>query len=248
MGFLDIFNIQSLKSEIESHKQREQNHKIQIENLQKDLTYYKEDIVPHLKSELADYKETIEKYKEKESRIVPQASQKQNEIFYKNLKEAKDGYASIQKYLKRYNLNHTTEEYYYRVELERLLTGAKCKDMLFKFHENNINYVDEIDENLDAYKTIKNSDIVIKKIDDFKNNNLNWDLITYINRGDKVTKIFPKSRKLVNILSDENIEFMEDLRDFDFSKLLIMRFKPTEIKEFEEIAENYYKEKRMSVK
>jgi hypothetical protein len=53
---------------------------------------------------------------------------------------------------------------------------------------------------------------------------IEWEVVTYLNKGERVSKLYSKSRKLVNIFIENDIEFMEDLINFDFSKLVDLGF------------------------
>ncbi|WP_407537637.1 hypothetical protein [Cetobacterium somerae] len=68
---------------------------------------------------------------------------------------------------------------------------------------------------------------------------------TFLMKGDKVTKIYQKSRKFLNILSEQNIEFMVDLESFDFQSLNEFGFSQEDIDAFKQKYESYNAERKI---
>lgn len=246
MSFLDIFGRKNWEKKEQGYIEREKMFKKEISDLKSDMEY-KSQVIMALKDE-------IDKVKDK--KINP----KQVDLVYKNLQDTKHKYDTaiksleelkekndgMERFLKRYNLKYSDENYYYRVEVERFFTSAKSKDIISYFKDRNIFFIDDI--NMDEFKELdlKNVDEAIKKLEKFRSGEfIEWDIVTYLNKGDRVTKLFQKSRKLLNIFAMEDIEYMEDIKNYDFSKLLIENFKPAMVKELEAIRDDYYKERRV---
>ena len=58
----------------------------------------------------------------------------------------------------------------------------------------------------------------------------------------KNTKIFKKSRKFVNYLSDNNIEFMDEMASFNFETLSVKGgFTKAMVEELKKITEDYFR-------
>ena len=75
---------------------------------------------------------------------------------------------------------------------------------------------------------------------------IEWEVVTYLNKGERVSKVYNKSRKLTNIFSENDIEFMEDLVKFNFSNLIDFGFKDEQINEFILKRDEYYHERRVT--
>lgn len=74
---------------------------------------------------------------------------------------------------------------------------------------------------------------------------IEWEVVTYLNKGERVSKLYSKSRKLMNVFAENDIEFMEDLMRYDFSKLTELGFKESQIEEFIAKRDEYYQERRV---
>ena len=72
-----------------------------------------------------------------------------------------------------------------------------------------------------------------------------WDVVTLTNRGEKLSKIYSKSKKLMTVFSDLYLEFMDDIVNFDFLSLKSYGFKTPQIEEFIQKRDEYYKEYRI---
>jgi len=67
----------------------------------------------------------------------------------------------------------------------------------------------------------------------------------FINKGEKLSKVYSKSKKLLTVFSDLYLEFMNDIADFDFLSLKSYGFKTPQIEEFIQKRDEYYKEYRI---
>ena len=71
---------------------------------------------------------------------------------------------------------------------------------------------------------------------------ISWDNRILMCKGERIHKVFKKSRKFVNYLTENNIEFMDDMKNFDFNVLAVKGgFTKTAVEEFKEMYEEYFK-------
>ena len=74
---------------------------------------------------------------------------------------------------------------------------------------------------------------------------MSWDIVTQLNKGERISKIYSKNRKFINILGEEYIEFMDDLKNYNFDNLVDSGFSAEQIKEFRNKRDEYYLDKRV---
>jgi len=198
-------------------KEKEEKYLKQIEDLQNYLSI-QEDQIADLKLQL----EAVTK--ERDGRI----NSKQLEIFEKNFKhniEVAKKYRSI---LDSYNFEKKFEE-------------------VVKFlNEDNKFFIDELTEEIfdNVSKDAKNNNKAKQRFIDFKNGKMEWAITTLMNKGEELSKIYSKSRKLMTIFSELYFEYLDDIADFDFMTLKSQGFNISEIEEFILKRDNYYKERR----
>lgn len=175
---------------------------------------------------------------------------KQMELIEKNIKETKEESNRLKSILERYNIPITREKYYYKIELDRFFVSAKFKELVEYLVNANVHYVQDITKEILAGipTDMKNLDEAKSKLDDFWSKDfIEWDIVTYMNKGEKVTKIYAKSRKFTNILAEEKIEYIEDMKNYDFSRLTVKGFKNKKIEELKKLRDDFYAEKRVSL-
>ena len=73
---------------------------------------------------------------------------------------------------------------------------------------------------------------------------MEWAIITLVNKGEELSKLYSKSRKLMTIFSELYLEYLDDIANFDFINLKSQGFEASEIEEFVSKRDNYYKERR----
>ena len=216
-------------------KEKEEKYLKQIEDLQNYLSI-QEDQIADLKLQL----EAVTK--ERDGRI----NSKQLEIFEKNFKhniEVAKKYRSI---LDSYNLDTEKKSYKYRVDLKYFYSEKKFEEVIKFLNENNKFFVDELSEEIfdNMTKEIKNANKAKQRFIDFKNGQMEWSITTLINKGEELSKLYSKSRKLMTIFSDLYLEYLDDIANFDFMNLKSQGFDISEIEEFISKRDNYYKERR----
>lgn len=217
-------------------KEKEEKYLKQIEDLQNKLKKQEDEIL-QLKYDI----EVITQ--EKDNRI----SGKQLEIFERNLKQNIENSKKYKNILVSYKLNPEKIQYKYKVELKYFYSEKKFDEILTILNEKNIMFANELKEEdfNDIPVETKNLDKAKQRFLDFKNEKFNWDIVMFINKGEKLSKVYSKSKKLLTVFSDLYLEFMDDITDFDFLSLKSYGFKTPQIEEFIQKRDEYYKEYRI---
>ena len=216
-------------------KEKEDKYLKQIEDLQNYLRI-QEDQIANLKLQLEEVT------KERDARI----NSKQLEIFEKNFKhniEVAKKYRSI---IDSYNLDTEKKSYKYRVDLKHFYSEKKFEEVIKFLNEDNKFFVDELSEEIfdNINKEVKNTNKAKQRFLDFKNGKMEWAITTLINKGEELSKVYSKSRKLMTIFSELYLEYLDDIANFDFMALKSHGFDISEIEEFISKRDNYYKERR----
>ena len=216
-------------------KEKEDKYLQQIEDLQNYLRI-QEDHIADLTLQLEEVT------KERDARI----SSKQLEIFEKNFKhniEVAKKYRSI---IDSYNLDTEKKSYKYRVDLKYFYSEKKFEEVIKFLNETNKFFVDELSEDIfdDVSKDAKNNNKAKQRFIDFNNGKMEWAITTLINKGEELSKIYSKSRKLMTIFSELYFEYLDDIANFDFMTLKSHGFNVSEIEDFILKRDNYYKERR----
>lgn len=173
---------------------------------------------------------------------------KQLELIEKNIKDTKEENDRLKQVIDEYNLSSKKEKYYYKVDIEKFYSAARFKELANTIVNNGIVYLQDL--TLEFFDTLSQD---IKNLEEGKirfqkfltKEFIEWEVVTYLNKGERVSKLYSKSRKLVNIFIENDIEFMEDLINFDFSKLVDLGFKDSQIEEFILKRDEYYQERRV---
>ena len=173
--------------------------------------------------------------------------EKQLEIFERNLKQNIENSKRYKNILISYKLNPEKIQYKYKVELKYFYSEKKFEEILNILNEKNILFVNDIKEEdfNDIPKETKNLDKAKQRFLDFKDGKFDWEIVTLINKGEKLSKIYSKSKKLMTVFSDLYFDFIDDVANFDFFSLKSYGFKTPEIEEFIQKRDEYYKERRI---
>lgn len=208
--------------------------------------------------------EKNEKIKNLEERIEfikkNNISSGQLEIFEKNLKTLKKENDTLKvenndliKKIENINANNacnesdrfTLDTFLYKLPIEEFFNGAKFIEIREFLEKRKIAFLQEFDiiKEDEEFKSLKNSSLAIEKFDNFHNDGIiAFENRVYLCKGEKISKVFKKSRKFINYLTDLNIEFMDDMKDFDFKVLeKEENFKQLLIDELSKINEEYFK-------
>ena len=217
-------------------KEKEEKYLKQIEDLQNYLKI-KDDEISYLTTQLEEVT------KEKDARI----SSKQLEIFERNLKQNIENSKRYKSILISYKLNPEKIQYKYKVDLKYFYSEKKFEEILNILNEKNILFVNDIKEEdfNDIPEETKNLDKAKQRFLDFKDGKFDWEIVTFINKGEKLSKIYSKSKKLMTIFSELYLEYMDDITNFDFLSLKSYGFKTPQIEEFIQKRDEYYKECRI---
>ena len=174
---------------------------------------------------------------------------KQLELIEKNIKDTKEENERLKQTIDEYNLSSKKEKHYYKVDIEKFFTASRFKELANAIIDKGIIYLQDL--TLETFDLLSQD---IKNITEGKNRFqkyltkefIEWEVVTYLNKGERVSKIYNKSRKLTNIFSENDIEFMEDLLKFNFSNLIDFGFKDEQINEFILKRDEYYHERRVT--
>ncbi|QQB73497.1 hypothetical protein KST17_03870 [Fusobacterium canifelinum] len=217
-------------------KEKEEKYLKQIEDLQNKLKKKEEEIL-QLKYDI----EVVTQ--ERDNRI----SGKQLEIFERNLKQNMESSKKYKDLIVSYRINPEKIQYKYKVELKNFYSEKKFQEVFNILNEKNILFVDNLKEEdfNDIPKETKNLDDAKQRFLDYKSGKFNWDIVTFTNKGEKLSKVYSKSKKLITIFSDLYLEFMDDIVSFDFLSLKSFGFKTPQIEEFIQKRDEYYKEYRI---
>lgn len=217
-------------------KEKEEKYLKQIEDLQNKLKKKEEEIL-QLKYDI----EVVTQ--ERDNRI----SGKQLEIFERNLKQNMESSKKYKDLIVSYRINPEKIQYKYKVELKNFYSEKKFQEVFNILNEKNILFVDNLKEEdfNDIPKETKNLDDAKQRFLDYKSGKFNWDIATFTNKGEKLSKVYSKSKKLITIFSDLYLEFMDDIVSFDFLSLKSFGFKTPQIEEFIQKRDEYYKEYRI---
>ena len=217
-------------------KEKEEKYLKQIEDLQNKLKQQEEEI-SQLKYDIEVVTE------ERDNRI----SGKQLEIFERNLKQNVESSKKYKEALISYRINPEKIQYKYKIDLKYFYSEKKFQEVFNILSEKNILFVNNLKEEdfSDIPKETKNFDDAKQRFLDFKSGKFNWDIVTFTNKGEKLSKIYSKSKKLMTVFSDLYLEYMDDIANFDFSSLKSYGFKTPQIEEFILKRDEYYKEYRI---
>ena len=217
-------------------KEKEEKYLKQIEDLQNKLKQQEEEI-SQLKYDIDVVTE------ERDNRI----SGKQLEIFERNLKQNVESSKKYKEALISYRINPEKIQYKYKIDLKYFYSEKKFQEVFNILSEKNILFVNNLKEEdfNDIPKETKNFDDEKQRFLDFKSGKFNWDIATFTNKGEKLSKIYSKSKKLMTVFSDLYLEYMDDIANFDFSSLKSYGFKTPQIEEFILKRDEYYKEYRI---
>ena len=216
-------------------KEKEEKYLKQIEDLQNKLKKQEEETL-QLKYDI----EVVTQ--ERDNRI----SGKQLEIFERNLKQNMESSKKYKELLVSYRINPEKTQYKYKVELKNFYSEKKFQEVFDILNKKNILFVNTLKEEdfNDIPKETKNLDDAKQRFLDYKNGKFSWDVVTLTNRGEKLSKIYSKSKKLMSVFSDLYLEYMDDIVNFDFLSLKSYGFKTPQIEEFIQKRDEYYKEYR----
>lgn len=201
----------------------------------------------------------IEKLKEELAITKEKAmSLKQVEVFEKNLKATREQNSilkseneelskklqSLENKCSTDNQPFSLDVFKFKLSVEEFFTGAKFKEIREFLDKYKILFIQdfEIIKDHEDMKNLKNYPEALDKYLAFRDKEeVTFDNRVLLCKGERVTKVYKKSRKFLNYLADLNIEFMDAIEDFDFESLVVKGgFKKPMVKELEKIAGDYF--------
>lgn len=191
----------------------------------------------------------------KETYMTP----KQVEILEKNLKSAREENVKLKKekedFIQKIKIleqdSSDKEEVFflnkflYKLPIDEFFSATKFNLIREFLTKSGISFVQEIETvmELPEFMKVKNYSAAKKKYTAFRDLKvISWDNRILMCKGERIHKVFKKSRKFVNYLTENNIEFMDDMKNFDFNVLAVKGgFTKTAVEEFKEMYEEYFK-------
>lgn len=228
-------------------KEKEDKYLKRIEELEKTVDDMKkvlrakDEQISYLGDKIEETKEELEKEKNK-------FSPKQLELIERNLKKSSEDARKYKAVLSAYKLDPERTQNTYRIELKKFYSEKKFEEIVNFLIEAEVLFVDELDEerlNL-LPQDIKNLEETKKRFLDFKAGKYSWDVLIMLRRGEKLSKIYSKSKKILTVFSEMYLEFMDDIQNFDFAILENYAFKPAQIEDFKNKRDEYYRVHRVS--
>ena len=191
----------------------------------------------------------------KETYMTP----KQVEILEKNLKSAREENTRLKKekedFIQKIKVleedSSDKEEVFflnkflYKLPIDEFFSATKFNLIREFLTKSGISFVQEIETvmELPEFMKVKNYSAAKKKYISFRDLKvISWDNRILMCKGERIHKVFKKSRKFVNYLTENNIEFMDDMKNFDFNVLAVKGgFTKAAVEEFKEMYEEYFK-------
>ncbi len=186
-------------------------------------------------------------------------SPKQLELLEKNLKALREENNKLKKEkeelnekLKSFEKNSadnkktfSLDKFSYKLPIDEFFSATKF-NLIRDFLSNaGIFFIQELETVMDIpeFTKIKNYAAAKKKYLAFRDNNeITWDNRVSLCKGDRIQKIFKKSRKFTNYLIDNNIEFMDDMNNFNFEELAVKGgFTQATVEDLKETTKEYFK-------
>lgn len=134
-------------------------------------------------------------------------------------------------------------ENHYLIKIEKFLSEVRFSEVVNNLKLNGVIYVqclnNYIIESLVEDEKLKNE--ILKRYEKFLNGIMNWELKTNLLKGEKITKIYSKHRKVINILNEKTICYMGELNYEIFDKLVEAGYSQEEIKALKDIYDDYEK-------
>lgn len=132
---------------------------------------------------------------------------------------------------------------YYLIKIERFLFEIRFSEVINDLKLNGVVYVqclnDYIIESLVEDEKLKSE--ILKRYNNFLEGVMSWDLKTNLLKGEKVTKIYSKYRKIVNILNERSICYMDELNYDVIDSFINYGYNESEIEIFKGIYDDYRK-------
>lgn len=134
-------------------------------------------------------------------------------------------------------------ENHYLIKIEKFLSEIRFSESVNNLKLNGVLYVqclnDYIIESLVEDEKLRSE--ILKRYKNFLNGIMNWELKTNLLKGEKITKIYSKYRKVINILNEKTICYMDELNHDILDRLVESGYSQEEIKILKDIYDDYEK-------
>ncbi len=140
------------------------------------------------------------------------------------------------------------DKFKYKILVEDFYNSTKFKDVREFLIEKNYLFINDIEslEDIGEIRYCKNFDSANLKFGNFKKGKVSIEDRILLCKGSKVQKIFKSFRKFSTYLTDNNIEFMDELVEVDL-RILAGRANilTKTIKDIMDVSEKYFKENKI---
>lgn len=169
----------------------------------------------------------------KEKNIQQDKYSKQWELMEKNLENLKSESINLKEIISYLNkiIPENQWNYSYKIRLEEFYTASKYEELVKVLNELNIFYVDELDKKIFSQQlsNLKSAEDGLQKYLKFKNGIYDWEIKTLLLKGEKISKVYNKMRKFLTLASNYDMEYIADLKEFNFNILLNYGFSQEDI-------------------
>ena len=161
------------------------------------------------------------------------------------LKKYHEENIALKKELQKINkiLSIDCVENHYLIKIEKFLSEIRFSESVNNLKLNGVLYVqclnDYIIESLVEDEKLRSE--ILKRYKNFLNGIMNWELKTNLLKGEKITKIYSKYRKVINILNEKTICYMDELNHDILDRLVESGYSQEEIKTLKDIYDDYEK-------
>ncbi|MDP0488322.1 MAG: hypothetical protein Q7K36_02300 [Fusobacterium sp. JB020] len=141
--------------------------------------------------------------------------------------------------------NLINNKFIYKLGIDNFFKTVKFEEVRNFLTNNNILFIQDLKSfpALEDILKIKNGRLALKKYEKLKKGIVPWDLRIFLCKGEKIQKIYKNKRKFITYLNEHNIEFMDDMNDFDFESLIVKGgFPKKAVEEFKILTDNYFNE------
>ncbi len=130
----------------------------------------------------------------------------------------------------------------YLIQIEKFLYEARFKVVTEILKNKGYKFAQDLNEHVIERLSIEDTlklDLR-KKFEKFQRLEINWEMKTWLLKGEKISKIYWKHRKFINIMINENKEFISDLNGYNFDILTNNGFTLDEIEKLKKIIKTIY--------
>lgn len=156
--------------------------------------------------------------------------------YYKENNELRESFKQSDKIISR-----TYLKFSYLIPIEKYLYEARFKKLVEILKNKGNRYIQHLNEYVIEYLSIEDnlkSDLK-RKFEKFKNLEINWEMKTHLLKGEKLSKVYSKYRKFINIMLSENKEFISELEGYNFEDLVNKGYSLDEVEELKQIYQDY---------